>query len=75
MNITKQKERKETTITGISVSELTDTFRRLPVNFDETHLGVEIFVDILVVEGGGCLAVKKVCGRHLKYSYNVCKIS
>ena len=41
---------------------------------------VEIVVDILVVVGGGggvvvVVAVEKICGRHLKYSYNVCKIS
>ena len=31
---------------------------------DETHRGVEIVVDILVVVGG--VAVERGCGRHLK---------
>ena len=31
--------------------------------------------DILVVVGGGGGAVENVCGRHLKYGYNVYKIS
>ena len=31
--------------------------------------------DILVVVGGGGGAVENACGRHLKYGYNVCKIS
>ena len=53
---------KETTIAGIPVSELTDTYRRI------RH-------DILVVVGGGGGAVENVCGRHLKYGYNVCKIN
>ena len=48
----KKKERKETTIAGISASELTDTLEE-SVNFEETHRGVEIVVDILVVVGGG----------------------
>ena len=29
---------------------------------------------LMVVERGGG-AVENVCGRHLKYGYNVCKIS
>ena len=40
---------------------------------DETHRGVEIVVDILVVVGG--VAVERGCGRHLKNSYNAYKIS
>ena len=72
--IEKQKrERKEVAIAGISVSDITDTFSK-SVNFDEAHRGVETVVDIFVVVGGG-VAVEKVCGMHLKYSYNVCKIS
>ena len=39
----------------------------------EIHRGVEIVVDILVVVGGG--AVERGCGRHLKNSFNACKIS
>ena len=31
--------------------------------------------DILVVAGGGGGCSGNVCGRHLKYGYNVCKIS
>ena len=60
------KKIKETTIAGISVSELTDTFRRILTLMRP---------DILVVVGGGGGAVENVCGRHLKYGYNVCKIS
>ena len=40
---------------------------------DETHQGVEIVVDILVVVGG--VAVERGSDRHLKNSYNACKIS
>ena len=40
---------------------------------NETHRGVEIVVDILVVWEG--VAVERGCGRHLKNRYNVCKIS
>ena len=40
---------------------------------DETYRGVEIVVDILVVVGG--VSVERGCGRHLKNSYNACKIS
>ena len=59
------------TIAGISVSDLTDTFRRIrdPPRGRNT-CSCWYF--------GGCgrgVAVEKVCGRHLKYSYNVCKIS
>ena len=40
---------------------------------DETHRVVEIVVDILVVVGGE--AIERGCGRHLKNSYDACKIS
>ena len=30
---------------------------------------------LVVVGGGGGVAVENVCARHLKYGYNVCKIS
>ena len=40
---------------------------------DGTHRGVEIVVDILVVVAG--VTVERACGRHLKNSYNACKIS
>ena len=43
---------------------------------DETHRGVEIVVDIFGgCWGGGGVAVKRVCNRYLKNSYNACKVS
>ena len=75
MNKTKEKKRN-TDYSGshVSVLELAETYTvEESVNFDETHRGVEIVVDILVVVGGR--VGEKVCGSHLKYSYNVCKIS
>ena len=40
---------------------------------DETHRGVEIVVDFWWLWEG--VAVERGCGRHLKNSYNACKIS
>ena len=60
MNKTKNKEKKNYSGDICIISEES-------VNFDETHRGAEILVDILVVMGGG--AVERVYGRHLKYSY------
>ena len=61
----KNPEIKETTIAGIY--HVSGLLLEESANFDETR--------ILVVVGGGGGAVENVCGRHLKYGYNVCKIS